>query len=151
VKKGASEAGHGETFITRVTPGLFAANGNGHGVAFGEAIRNGASTTEPISMPSGGVHVHVPIDLGLPADRVVLRLFATGIRHSLSASAKIKNENAPVISFGARPNPGIDPQLVGMDQIEMVIPRSLIGKGVVEVIVTVDGGKESNRVTVQIR
>jgi uncharacterized protein (TIGR03437 family) len=151
VKKGASEAGHGETFITRVTPGLFAANGNGQGVAFGEAIRNGASTTEPISMPSGGGHIHVPINLGLPADRVVLRLFATGIRHSLSASAKIKNENAPVISFGARPNPGIDPQFVGMDQIEMVIPRSLIGKGIVEVIVTVDGGKESNRVTVQIR
>jgi uncharacterized protein (TIGR03437 family) len=39
---------------------------------------------------------------------------------------------------------------VGLDQVNVLLPRTLAGKGLVDVVMTVDG-KTANTVTVQIR
>jgi uncharacterized protein (TIGR03437 family) len=46
--------------------------------------------------------------------------------------------------------PGAQGSLVGLDQINVLIPRSLIGRGEVDVMLTVDG-KAANTVRVAIK
>jgi uncharacterized protein (TIGR03437 family) len=59
-------------------------------------------------------------------------------------SAKIGGAAADVLFAGAQPN------LVGVDQVNLRVPRSLIGRGEVDVVLTVNG-QTSNTVTVNVR
>jgi uncharacterized protein (TIGR03437 family) len=45
---------------------------------------------------------------------------------------------------------GLAPGFVGLDQINVIVPRSLIGRGEVGVVLTVDG-KMANTVKVSIK
>lgn len=142
----------GRVQIEAVAPGLFAANANGRGVAAALAVRvraDGSQTPEPVFRfdPAQGRNVSVPIDLGPETDQVVLVLFGTGIRSrsALSAvSARIGGEAADVQYAG--PQGGF----VGLDQINLPLRRSLIGRGEVDVFLIVDG-KEANPATINIR
>jgi uncharacterized protein (TIGR03437 family) len=89
----------------------------------------------------------IPIDLGAESDQVFLILYGTGFRHrsSLSAvTATIGGVSANVLYAGAQ---GV---LAGLDQANLRLPRSLIGRGEVEVALTVDG-KAANTLKVSIR
>jgi uncharacterized protein (TIGR03437 family) len=138
--------------IATVAPGLFTANANGQGVAAAVALRlksDGAQIYEPVAQFDSGQNrfVPVPIDLGATSDQVFLIVYGTGFRFrsSLSAaSATIGGTNVEVLYAG--PVEGF----VGLDQSNIRIPRSLAGRGVVDVVLTVDG-KPANTVTVQIR
>ncbi|MGH9855758.1 MAG: hypothetical protein ACREBD_38480, partial [Blastocatellia bacterium] len=91
--------------------------------------------------------VAAPIDLGAATDRVFLVLFATGVRHrsALSAvSVKIGGVNTDALYAGPQGD------FVGLDQLNVALPRSLAGRGDVEVFVMVDG-KESNALKVSIK
>jgi uncharacterized protein (TIGR03437 family) len=88
-----------------------------------------------------------PIDLGSATDRVYLQLYGTGIRgaSSLSAvAAKVGGENATVEYAG--PQGGF----VGLDQVNVSLPRTLAGRGEVEVVLTVDG-RTANTVAVNVK
>jgi len=131
--------------IANVAPGLFTANGNGQGVASGVALRitgAGAQIFEPIAQFDSAQNRFVarPIDLGPASDQVFLVLFATGIRlrSNLSAViARIGGAAAQVLFAGAAPG------LPGLDQINLSVPRSLAARGLVDIVVTVEG-KTSN-------
>lgn len=137
--------------LAPVAPGLFSANGTGQGLAAAVAlrIRNGVQTFEPVTRidPATGQIVAVPIDLGPPTDQVVLLLFATGIRFRSQLSAVS-------CTIGGQPGSllyaGPQNEFVGLDQINVLLPRSLATRGLVNVVVTADG-RTANTVTVNIR
>jgi uncharacterized protein (TIGR03437 family) len=130
----------GAAKIASVAPGLFAANADGKGIAAAVALRvkqDGSQTFEPVVRfdPSTNKYVSAPIDLGPETDQVFLLLFGTGFRHrsaSGSVSAQIGGIEASVLYAGAQGG------FVGLDQINLRMPRTLIGRGEVTVTVLVD-------------
>ena len=138
--------------IAAVAPGLFSANSSGQGVAVAEAVRasgGGAQSNVTVFQcgNTAGSCVPVPIDLGPSTDTVVLVLFGTGIRgfsNIKNVTATIGTTSAPVLFAGAQGG------FVGLDQVNVQLPRSLIGSGVVNVVLTVDG-QPSNAVTISIQ
>jgi uncharacterized protein (TIGR03437 family) len=131
----------GKLLIAPVAPGLFAANANGQGVAAAVALRvkaDGSQNFEPVAQFDAAQNrfVAVPIDLGSETDQVFLVLFCTGarFRSALTAvTANIGGVSAQVVYAGIQPN------LVGLDQVNARLPRSLIGRGNVDVTLIVDG------------
>ncbi len=146
------EVSAGTVRVEAVAPGLFAANANGQGVAAALALRvkaDGSQSYEPVSRfdPTQNRFVSVPIDLGSETDQVFLILFGTGARFRsslLTVSARIGGVDAPVLFVGAQGD------FVGLDQINLQVPRSLIGRGEVEIRLTADG-QQANAVTINVK
>ncbi|MFN0088328.1 MAG: hypothetical protein ACKVX9_23255 [Blastocatellia bacterium] len=138
--------------IATVSPGLFTANASGQGVAAAVALRvkeDGSQRFEPLAQfdPSQSRFVPIPIDLGPAGDQVFLLLYGTGFRFrgSLSGVATTIAGTAAETLYA-----GMAEGFVGLDQANIRLPRSLAGRGLADVIMTVDG-KAANTVTIQIR
>jgi uncharacterized protein (TIGR03437 family) len=98
---------------------------------------DGSQSYEPIAQFDAAQNRFVasPLDLGPGTDQVYLVLFGTGIRHRSSLAsviATIGGANAEV-SFA-----GVQVDFVGLDQINMPVPRSLGGRGEVDVLLMVE-------------
>ncbi len=138
--------------IATVAPGLFAANSNGQGVAAAVVLRikpDGTQIYEPVAVfdPAQNRFVARPIDLGAESDQVFLLLFGTGLRYrsALNAvSADIGGVNAAISYVGPQGD------FVGLDQINLSLSRSLIGRGELNVNLSVDG-KIANTVTISLK
>ncbi|MEP7341823.1 MAG: YCF48-related protein, partial [Acidobacteriota bacterium] len=141
----------GTISIAAVAPGLFTANANGTGVAAAVALRvraDGSQSFEPVSRFDAGLNsfVSVPIALGPATDQVFLLLYGTGLRNrsALAAvTATIGGTNSEV-SFA-----GQQPDFVGLDQINVRVPRSLAGRGEVDIVLMADG-RTANTVRINI-
>jgi len=87
--------------------------------------------------PGGvGTCVPVPLDLGSAADQSAVVLYGTGIRNRTSLSGvavQIGSQSLAAAYAGAAP------MWVGLDQVNVVLPRSLAGSGTVNVTVSVAG------------
>ena len=124
--------------VESVAPAIFTQSATGKGLAAAIAVRvaaNGSITTQSVS---------APVNLGGSGDTVYLLLFGTGIRNRTtltSVAATIGGANARVEYAGPQS------QYVGLDQVNIVVPHALAGRGLVDLVVTVDA-KPSN--TVQI-
>jgi uncharacterized protein (TIGR03437 family) len=108
-----------------------------------------SQTFEPLTRFDSGQnkYVPVPIDFGAATDRIFLLLFGTGVRGRTALTAvsvTVGGTNAPV-SYA-----GLQSDFAGLDQINAELPRSLIGRGEVNVNCTVDG-RTANVVTVTIK
>ena len=137
----AGETVTGMVTVANVAPSLFTANSSGTGPAAADVFRRTAAGVDTIVPASG------PIDLGPATDIVLLIPYGTGLRgftDLANVKATIGGVNAPIFFTG--PTPGF----VGLDQVNMQIDRSLIGKGTVDVVLTVDG-KVANTVTITIK
>jgi uncharacterized protein (TIGR03437 family) len=142
----------GQLQVENVSPGLFSVNSNGQGAAAALAIwtKPDWSQTWQYVFPTGcvpGSCLTTPLDLRAPAEQMYLILFGTGIRGRSSlagVSAQIGGVDVTVEYAG--PVAG----LVGLDQLNLVVPAVLAGRGEVDVTVTVDG-KTSNAVKVNFR
>ena len=142
----------GRIRIETVAPGLFTANSNGQGVPAAVVLRvraNGQQIYEALSRFDSATQrfVATPIDLGPETDLVYLVLYGTGLRFRSGlqgVTVKLDTANGNVIYAGW------DTGLVGLEQINVGIPRSLIGKGDIDVVLTVDG-KTANTVRVNIK
>jgi uncharacterized protein (TIGR03437 family) len=138
--------------ISNVAPSLFTANANGQGVAAAVALRvraNGQQVIEEVARWDAAQNrfVAAPIDLAVENEQVILILFGTGLRYrsSLSSvSARIGGTDAQVLFAGAQND------FVGLDQVNVVLPRSLAGRGEVDVVLTVDG-ETANTVRIAAR
>ncbi|MGH9843137.1 MAG: LamG-like jellyroll fold domain-containing protein [Blastocatellia bacterium] len=143
---------YGAPQIAAVAPGLFSANADGQGVAAAVVFRrkaNGMDSFEPVARfdPAQNKFVAVPIELGLETDQVFLILYGTGFRNRSALTAvttTIGGANAEVLFAGAAPG------FVGLDQANVRLSRSLIGRGEVDVALTVDR-VPANIVRVNIR
>ena len=155
ITSGDGSVSTGSVQIAAVAPGLFAANASGQGVAAAVVFRvkaDGSQSYEPVAQfdPAQSKFVAIPIDLGPETDQVFLILFGTGIRYrnSLSAvSASLGGPNgvdAQVMFAGAQDG------FVGLDQVNVRLPRSLIGRGEVDMALTVDG-QAANTVKVALK
>lgn len=141
----------GSVNIASVAPGIFSANANGQGVAAAVVLRvrgDGTQSFEPVITfdQVANQFVPLPVDLGPETDQVFLIMFGTGFRlnSSLSAvSATIDGVNSEVLFAGAQGG------FVGLDQLNLRLIRALIGRGVVNIVVTVDG-IIANTVTISI-
>ena len=144
-------AGGGAT-VEAVGPGAFSANADGQGVAAANVLRvkaDGSQSYEPVAQYDASLKKYVPkpILLGPATDRVYLILYGTGLRFrsSLSAvSANVGNIGAEVSYAGAQG------YYVGLDQVNILMPRGLEGRGEVSVVLGVDG-KTANSVKVNIK
>jgi uncharacterized protein (TIGR03437 family) len=151
ITSGSGVVSTGSLAVESVAPGLFAANANGQGVAAAVAlrIRNAVQSFEPAFQFNAAQNQFVPvqIDLGPATDQVFLVLFTTGVRFRSSLSAVSYNVGG---ATGTPTFAGAQGSLVGVDQVNVPLSRSLIGRGLVNVTLTVDG-KASNTVTVSIK
>ncbi|QQS47975.1 MAG: hypothetical protein IPM66_04780 [Acidobacteriota bacterium] len=127
--------------ISRVAPALFTADSSGRGVAVGNALRilaDGSQSYEPLAEWNAGQNQFVtrPIDLGGPSDNVYLILYGTGIRFRTDISAVIARIGNTVIPVTyAREQRGFS----GLDQVNLLLPKSLAGAGDVDLELIVDG------------
>lgn len=138
--------------IEAAAPALFTAAASGQGLAAAIALRikqDGTQLFERVAEfdPVQQRFVPIPIDLGAATDQTFLLLFGTGLRGR-------SNLDAVSIRIGglAVPPQSVGPQgdLVGLDQLNLPLPRSLAGRGEVTIELTVDG-LIANPVTVSIR
>lgn len=140
--------------VAHVAPGFFTINSSGSGYPVGQVLRyrpsdgNAAPQSEPLVTIDGQAR---PIDLGPElgsnSDQLFLVLYGTGFRFRSSlanVTARIGGEIAPVHFAGAQGD------FVGLDQINIQIPRSLAGRGEVNLVLTVDG-HQANTIKVNIK
>jgi uncharacterized protein (TIGR03437 family) len=152
ITAGDGQVSTGALNIADIAPGLFSAESSGQGVAAAIALRvkaNGTQSYEPIARYDAAQNrfVAAPIDLGEAGDQVFLLLFGTGFRHQHDlATVTVRLGDAPTEPLFAGPQGGY----AGLDQLNLRIPRSLAGRGEVEVTLTVDG-HESNHVKIQVK
>ncbi len=142
----------GSLNIASVAPGIFTANSSGQGIASAVVFRvkaDGSTGYEPISQFDVAQNrvVHVPIDLGPETDQVFLILYGTGWRfrsNLVATRATIGGIVSEVLFAGASED------FVGLDQCNIRIPRTVAGRGEVNVVLTVDG-KTANAVTINLK
>jgi uncharacterized protein (TIGR03437 family) len=141
--------------IAPVAPGLFTADASGRGVPAATVLRlkaDGTQSYETVAQfnTSTNRYEPLPIDLGASSgtgDQLFLIAFGTGLRNrsALSAvTATIGGTNTDVSFAGAQGS------FTGLDQLNVAIPRSLAGRGNVDVAVRVDG-KTANTVTINVK
>jgi uncharacterized protein (TIGR03437 family) len=137
--------------ITSLAPGLFAANGNGQGIAAGVALRVRPNIRAFVPLArydeSLGRYVAVPLEFLAPDEELYLVLFGTGWRGRSTSDAitlRLGSVAAPVLFAGGQG------ELAGVDQINAQLPRSLVGRGVVNIELQV-GGQPANVVTIQVQ
>ncbi|MGA2325015.1 MAG: SBBP repeat-containing protein [Bryobacteraceae bacterium] len=140
----------GTVVIESVAPGLFSANSQGTGLAVGQAKRYNASGSEVSSADlcrwdsTQNKFVSIPIDMGAATETTFLVVYGTGIRGRTSlvnVSAPVGGQTTVVAYAGAQG------YFVGLDQLNIQLPRSLRGQGDVSIVLTVDG-KTANALTV---
>lgn len=140
------------TQVSMTAPAIFTASSNGLGVAAALVQRvrgDGSQVYEQVARYdlAQSKFVAVPIEMGPANDQVFLVLFGTGIRYRTSldaVKAKIGGVDVEVLYAGAQGG------YVGLDQVNLRVPRHLLGSGEVDVVLTVDG-KVANTVRVHIR
>lgn len=149
VLQGGQAVAGGTLQVAAVAPGIFL-SGTGIPAAFVLRVKeDGAQIYEPVAQfnAENSRFELVPIDLGPETDQLFFVGFGTGIRNrsDLSAvTAMIGGMGVEVLFAGAQGS------LIGVDQFNLRIPRSLAGRGVVDLMLQVDG-KAANTVTLDIR
>jgi uncharacterized protein (TIGR03437 family) len=135
--------------LATVAPGLISANGDGKGAPAAQVVTTHADGTQTFSYPynspcAPGTCTTAPISFGLSSDQTALVLYGTGIRNRAALSdviVQIGGQSLPAFYAGAAPT------FVGLDQVNVTLPRSLAGSGTVNLSVSV-AGTASNVLTV---
>lgn len=159
VRSGDGTTSNGTVQVAPVAPAIFAANANGKGAAAALLLRvkgDGSRFEEKVAEFSqqAGRYLTKSIDLGPESDRVFLILFLSGLRGAadpngdgnLNESVRLLIGGTEVVPFYA----GRQPEYVGLDQINVEIPRGLIGRGIVNVAISATGYGASNLVDIEV-
>ncbi len=130
-------------------PGLFTANSDGRGPPAANAVRvraGGAQEFLPVFLCAAGPGscTPAPIPLGPEPEQIYLILYGTGIRGAATVSVRAADVLCPVTYAGPQGQYG------GLDQVNVLLPRELAGRGTVTLSLTA-GGKSANPVTVRIQ
>jgi uncharacterized protein (TIGR03437 family) len=153
VTSGDGTVSPGAEVIANVAPTLFTANSTGSGApaAYAVRARGGQQFVEAVARydPTLNPPQYVPaeIDLGPEGDVVALVMYGTGLRRRSSLAA------VSVTLGGVAVQPayaGEAPGFVGLDQINLVLPRTLAGRGEVDVVLKADGAT-ANVVKIRVK
>lgn len=142
----------GNVQLLNVAPSLFTANATGQGVPAGVVLRvkaNGAQSFEPLAEfdQTTNRFVAKAINLGPAGERVFTILFGTGFRRRTGL------ENVSVAAAGlALPVSfaGAQGDLAGLDQLNVELERTLIGRGEITLQTLIDS-REANAVTIRVQ
>lgn len=152
VKQGGNIVATGLLQIASVTPGIFTADASGRGVPVAILLRvkaDGSQIYEPIAElnPNTKRYELLPIDFGATTDQLFLVIFGTGFRNrsGLSAVTATLGGAAAEVTFASAQG-----TLIGVDQANIRLPRNLIGRDVVDLVLQVDG-KMANSVNINIK
>lgn len=149
VRRSGNDIAQGTVNIERVSPGIFSQNSNGQGVAAAYILRVKTDNSQSLEYPfelSNGTFVPKPINMGPATDRIFLVLFGTGfrLRSQLSnTTCTVGGTDLPVLYAGPS-------DFVGLDQANVELPRTLIGRGTVDVVFKADN-KIANTVTIAVQ
>lgn len=151
LNSGDVSSAEGPANIAAVAPGLFSANADGKGVANAVVLRvrsDNSRIFQSVSQFDQSQNRYIPtlIYPGEETDQLFLILYGTGIRSRSSLSnvtATIGGTNATVVYAGPQAD------FSGLDQVNLILPRSLAGRGEVDVVLTVDG-QPANTVTIMM-
>jgi uncharacterized protein (TIGR03437 family) len=137
VTSGDGTKSPGAVLIVPVAPGLYELNGGGLAAAYVIVYHaDGSQTVELVyTVNSAGAIVASPVSLGSSTDQTYLFLFGTGLQAAGTGGVKVSigGSNAPVQYAGAQ---GGFPAL---DQVNVMLPASLAGKGNVAIQLTANG------------
>ncbi len=127
--------------IVTVSPALFTIDASGSGLPAAAVLRvtaNGEQVYEPLARfdQAQNRFVAVPIDLSNANEQVFLILYGTGIR--LRSNLSAVNVNVGGVSAEVL-YAGVQGEFAGLDQLNLRLPRSLAGRGEVDVQLIVDG------------
>jgi uncharacterized protein (TIGR03437 family) len=112
--------------VAAVAPGLFTLSGDGTGTPAALLVRvapGGAQTIETLSADGARIG----------GDTLYLILYGTGIRNGSNVVCAAGGVDAPVAFAGRHPDSP------GLDQVNVMLPAALAGKGDVTLTLTVDG------------
>ncbi len=128
--------------ISEVSPGLFSADASGTGVAAAVFLRVDPDGTRTDGLIYDESIQPIALDFGPEGAELYVFLFGTGMRN-FSGEVTVTVDGMPVPFAG----PVAQGEFEGLDQINLgPLPRSLAGRGEVEIVLTVDG-KQANVVT----
>jgi uncharacterized protein (TIGR03437 family) len=124
--------GSGSVTVEQVSPSSFTMSASGQGVAAALTTFDAVSY-QPVFNTDGTAR---PVSVGTATRPNYLVLFGTGMRRRSSLSAVSVTIGG--VAIGAD-YVGAHSVYVGMDQVNVKLPQTLRGRGLVDVIVTVDG------------
>jgi uncharacterized protein (TIGR03437 family) len=130
--------------IVPVAPGIFAVNGIA--AANVASYLPGAAqptVTSPFQLSNGAIAL-APVVLD-PKAQVYLFLYGTGIRHAVDVTANLGSLKNQAVEYA-----GAQGFYVGEDQINVLLPQSLKGAGVINITLTADGFT-TNAVQIEIQ
>jgi uncharacterized protein (TIGR03437 family) len=134
--------------VAPVAPGLFTLNNVALAAAYAVRVSSdGTQTPEPVyALSSAGSIVATPISMGSATDQVYLSLFGTGLQAAGTGNVKVTvgGVNATVTFAGAGGG------FAGLDQVNVLLPKSLAGQGNVNIQLSASG-ISSNAVQVTIQ
>ncbi len=138
--------------VADMSPAFFTANSDGKGAPAAYAIRVRADNSQVSEAVAEFDSVQrkfvpAPINLGPPEEQIFLVLFGTGIRNY----SAMRNVKATIAGVEAEVHyAGPQGQYVGLDQVNIKVPRSALVSGEVDLVLSLDGVR-SNPVRVHIR
>ncbi len=143
IRSGSGDVSLENLDAEEIAPALFSANSTGRGPAAAYVQKTDQSIAYTFNCIGAGSCDNMPVDLSGPDTYLVL--YGTGIRNSKSVGVTIGGQPAQVVYAGPQ---GSFP---GLDQINVILPKALAGRGSdVEIDLTVDG-IAANPVTIKVQ
>jgi uncharacterized protein (TIGR03437 family) len=158
VQAGDGTISRGTLQVSRVAPAVFSANSDGRGAPAALLFRVRADGTQGYEAlldynPATRRFFAKPIDFG-PGERVFLILYLSGIRHAADPNGDGNlNETIHLLLGGNDLTPayaGPASVFVGLDQLNVEIPRDLSGRGAVSLSVAAAGAVTSNATEIEV-
>jgi uncharacterized protein (TIGR03437 family) len=142
----------GTVTISEVAPAIFTADASGTGAPAALILRvrpDGTQIYEPVAEYDTALQRFAlrPIDVSVQSGQAYLILYGTGIRYRSAQEnvrVQVAEAEAQVVFANAQGD------LVGLDQVNALLPASLAGKNETDVVLTVDG-RPSNIVRLSVR
>jgi uncharacterized protein (TIGR03437 family) len=132
----------GTVQVQPVDPGIFTANGTGAGVPAAIYVTVAGGVVSPAATVftcAGGAGTCTPIPINLGGGAVIIELFGTGIRHNTGDVTATAVTGAGLSQPLTVQYAGAQSTLPGLDQVNLLIPPTLAGSGVVTINLVVDG------------
>jgi uncharacterized protein (TIGR03437 family) len=131
--------------IVAAYPNLFQLGAENVAAGYLIRVRNRQQSFEPVyQVSNAGVITPAPIDLGPETEQVYLIVFGSGLARSTQVSTTVGGLSVTPVFAGSQGT------FAGLDQINLLLPRGLAGKGKVAVSVTAEG-RASNQVNLTIK
>lgn len=145
VTSGDGTVASAEAQVTAMAPAIYTLNAANLAAAYVDCVTGSTQTLENPFQLSGGALVAQPVNLG-SCDESILLLFGTGMDTAQASGVQVIFGGTPGMVLWAGPQ-GTWP---GLDQINVVIPKSLTGAGNVAVALSA-GGIAANIVNITIQ